>query len=377
MISWQCKKQTIVANSTTEAEYVAAANCCGQVLWIQNQMLDYGYNFMNTKIFIDNESTICIVKNPVFHSKTKHIEIRHHFIRDSYEKRLIQVIKIHTDHNVVDLLTKALDVSPDLIFADSHNMVAYLEKSEDNADFAEIVDFLNASPIRYALTVSPTVYVSYIEQFWSTAKIKTVNNETQIRAKVDGKTIVITESSVRRDLYFNDEDAVFNDEYDTPSHTKKVFANMRRQGKDFSGTVIPLFATMLIQSQAVEGEGSGQSTEPQHTPTTASSSHVLGNTSLKVKVLPVYSKYCLYIKGESKYCQYIQSTAFVLKESQRAVRRQTTLVVAVGRWYSYHSHTMWCRAVAAQPLGVPCCAPPLGVTAVAAAEPAVATTAAP
>ncbi|GJZ19408.1 putative ribonuclease H-like domain-containing protein [Tanacetum coccineum] len=111
LISWQCKKQTIVANSTTEAEYVAASSCCGQVLWIQNQMLDYGYNFMNTKIFIDNESTICIVKNPVFHSKTKHIEIRHHFIRDSYEKRLIQVIKIHTDHNVADLLTKAFDVS--------------------------------------------------------------------------------------------------------------------------------------------------------------------------------------------------------------------------------------------------------------------------
>ncbi|GJR49045.1 putative ribonuclease H-like domain-containing protein [Tanacetum coccineum] len=89
LISWQCKKQTIMATSTTEAEYVVAANCCGQVLWIQNQLLDYGFNFMNTKIYIDNESTICIVKNPVFHSKTKHIEIRHHFIRDAYEKKLI------------------------------------------------------------------------------------------------------------------------------------------------------------------------------------------------------------------------------------------------------------------------------------------------
>ncbi|GJZ19101.1 hypothetical protein Tco_0555691 [Tanacetum coccineum] len=109
LISWQCKKQTIVATSTTEAEYVAAANCCGQVLWVQNQLLDYGFNFMNTKIHIDNESTICIMKNPVYHSKTKHIEIRHHFIRDCYEKKLISVEKIHTYLNVADLLTKPFE----------------------------------------------------------------------------------------------------------------------------------------------------------------------------------------------------------------------------------------------------------------------------
>ncbi|GKF12521.1 hypothetical protein Tco_0050447, partial [Tanacetum coccineum] len=111
LISWQCKKQTIVANSTTKVEYVAIANCCGQVLWIQNQMMDYGFNFMNTKIHIDNESTICIVKNHVYHSRTKHIEIRHHFIRDCYEKIFIDVIKIHTDANVADLLTKGFDVT--------------------------------------------------------------------------------------------------------------------------------------------------------------------------------------------------------------------------------------------------------------------------
>ncbi|GKA03401.1 putative ribonuclease H-like domain-containing protein [Tanacetum coccineum] len=95
---------------STTGEYVAATNCCGQVLWIQNQILDYGFNFMNTKIYIDNESTICIVKNLVFHSKTKHIEIRHHFIMDAYEKKLIQVLKIHTNDNIADLLTKAFDL---------------------------------------------------------------------------------------------------------------------------------------------------------------------------------------------------------------------------------------------------------------------------
>ncbi|GKA42069.1 putative ribonuclease H-like domain-containing protein [Tanacetum coccineum] len=105
------EKQTVVANSITEAEYIAASNCCRQVLWIQNQLLDYGYNFMQTKIHIDNKSTIFIVKNPVFHSKIKHIEIRHHFIRDSNEKKLIQMIKIQTDQNVANLLTKAFDVS--------------------------------------------------------------------------------------------------------------------------------------------------------------------------------------------------------------------------------------------------------------------------
>ncbi|KAJ9538963.1 hypothetical protein OSB04_031696 [Centaurea solstitialis] len=100
LMSWQCKKQTSVSTSTAEAEYIAAASCCSQVLWIQNQMLDYGLTFLNTPIYIDNSSAISIVNNPVKHSKTKHIEIRFHFIRDSNEKKLIQVKFVSTAYSI-------------------------------------------------------------------------------------------------------------------------------------------------------------------------------------------------------------------------------------------------------------------------------------
>ncbi|GJW83753.1 putative ribonuclease H-like domain-containing protein [Tanacetum coccineum] len=412
LISWQCKKQTIVATSTTEAEYVAAASCCGQVLWIQNQMLDYGFNFMNTKIYIDNESTICIVKNPVYHSKTKHIAIRHHFIRDAYEKKLIQVLKIHTDDNVADLLTKAFDVSrfqflyqvnhrecisrglkeireslrgvndgtealliPTLFIlwldkvstasanlvplgkvstalerlkkntakgtntiavldsCPKHNMVAYLEKSEGNVEFHEIIDFLKRSSIHHALTVSPVVSTTFVEQFWTSAKSKTINNVRHITAKVAGKSVSISEASIRSDLLFDDADgidtlpnqAIFDaihqmsskstywdqiptniatavicltanqkynfsklifdgkqlanvsvplDHFPVNTLTSKVFSFMVKKGKHFSGKVTPLFATMLVQLTQDEGASSERPSEALHTPSPPPTSEI-------------------------------------------------------------------------------------------------------
>ncbi|GKF44766.1 hypothetical protein Tco_0131318 [Tanacetum coccineum] len=79
-------------------------------------------------------------------------------------------------------------------------MVACLERTEENVEFHQIVDFLTTSSIHYALTVSPTIYASYIEQFWNTANSQTVNDVKQIHAIVDGKTVVISESSVMSDL---------------------------------------------------------------------------------------------------------------------------------------------------------------------------------
>ncbi|GJT10758.1 hypothetical protein Tco_0857800 [Tanacetum coccineum] len=258
-----------------------------------------------------------------------------------------------------------------LNFAKTHNMIVYLEKPVECDGFEEIIDFLNASSIKYALTVNPTIYTTCIEQFWATAKAMTVNGERQIQALV--------EKNVRSDLKFDNaegteclpNDAIFeqltlmgyenltqrltfykayfspkwkffihtilqclsakttgwnefsstiasaiiclatnqkfnfskyifdsmmknleggvkffmyprfvqifiNQQlgdmskhkgiYVTPSHTKKVFANMKREGKGFSGRVTPLFQTMMVQAPEELGEGSEIPPAPQHTP---------------------------------------------------------------------------------------------------------------
>nr|KAJ0208722.1 hypothetical protein LSAT_V11C400203260 [Lactuca sativa] len=109
LISWSSKKQTSVAISTAEAEYVAAGRCCAQLLWIQNQLFDHGFKFSKTPIYCDNTSTIQITQNPVQHSKTKHIEIRHHFIRDNVEKGKVFLEHVKTSEQLADIFTKALD----------------------------------------------------------------------------------------------------------------------------------------------------------------------------------------------------------------------------------------------------------------------------
>ncbi|GJU15945.1 hypothetical protein Tco_1143911 [Tanacetum coccineum] len=270
-----------------------------------------------------------------------------------------------------------------LKFADTHNLVVFLSKPAESEGFEQIVDFLNANPIRYALTINPTIYISCIEQFWSTVKAKTVNGEVQLQALVDGKKIIITESTVRRDLQLEDAEGVdclpnstifeqltlmgyekisqkltfykaffspqwkflihtilqclsskttawnefsstmasaiiclatnqkfnfskyifesmvrnldnlsgkflmyprfiqvffdkqlegmptHNRIYIAPSHTKKIFGNMRRLGKGFSGRETPLFQTMVVQDQAEMGEGSTNPTDLHHTPNEA------------------------------------------------------------------------------------------------------------
>jgi len=110
LVSWTSKKQTAVSLSTAEAEYISAASCCAQILWMKNQLTDYGVKYTKTPIFCDNTSAIAISHNPVMHSKTKHIDLRYHFIRDHIIKGDIELHFIPTDQQLADVFTKPLDV---------------------------------------------------------------------------------------------------------------------------------------------------------------------------------------------------------------------------------------------------------------------------
>ncbi|GJX06664.1 hypothetical protein Tco_0194596 [Tanacetum coccineum] len=189
-------------------------------------------------------------------------------------------------------------------------MVAYLEKTDGNTGFHEIIDFLTRSSIHYALTVSLVVSTTFVEQFWMTAKSKIIKNVRYIIAKVACKPVTILEASIRSDLLFDDADgidslhnqAIFDaiqqighldakkkfvmyprfisvflnkqlknvpvplDHFPINALTSKVFTFMVKKGKHFSGNVIPLFASMLVQPTEDEGEVSERQFEPQPTP---------------------------------------------------------------------------------------------------------------
>ncbi|GKC35969.1 hypothetical protein Tco_1048353 [Tanacetum coccineum] len=175
-----------------------------------------------------------------------------------------------------------------------HNMVAYLEKSEGNAEFHAVIDFLARSSIHHALTVSLVVSTSFVEQFWMSVKSKIINNVRYITAKVAGKPVSISEASIRSDLLFDDADgmdslpnqAIFDaiqlmgyegdltlvnvpvplDHFPVNALTSKVFSFMVKKGKHFSGKVTPLFASMLEQSTEDEGATSERPSKQQPTP---------------------------------------------------------------------------------------------------------------
>jgi hypothetical protein len=109
-LSWSSKKQNSVARSTAEAEYVAVGACCAQLLWMKQTLKDYKCHFTHIPLLCDNESVIKLANNTVSLSRTKHIDIRHHFLRDHEAKGEI-TSHVSTNKQLVDIFTKPLDES--------------------------------------------------------------------------------------------------------------------------------------------------------------------------------------------------------------------------------------------------------------------------
>nr|GEW93781.1 copia protein [Tanacetum cinerariifolium] len=110
MVSWSSKKQDYTVLSTAEAKYVSLSACCAQVLWMRTQLMDYGFHFNKIPIYCDSKSTIAISCNPVQHSRTKHIAVRYHFIKEHVEKGTIELYFVKADYQLADIFTKALPI---------------------------------------------------------------------------------------------------------------------------------------------------------------------------------------------------------------------------------------------------------------------------
>ncbi|GJY62234.1 putative ribonuclease H-like domain-containing protein [Tanacetum coccineum] len=108
LVSWSSKKQRSTAISTTDAEYITMSGCCAQILWIRSQLKDYGFDFNKIPLYCDNKSAIVFCCNNVQHSRSKHIDIRHHFIREQVENRVVELYFVETNYQLADILTKAL-----------------------------------------------------------------------------------------------------------------------------------------------------------------------------------------------------------------------------------------------------------------------------
>ncbi|GJS70473.1 retrovirus-related pol polyprotein from transposon TNT 1-94 [Tanacetum coccineum] len=108
LVSWSSKRQKSAAISSTEAEYIALFGCCAQILWMRSQLTDYGFGFNKIPMYCDNKSAIALCCNNVQHSRSKHIDIRFHFIKEHVENRVIELYFVNTEYQLADIFTKAL-----------------------------------------------------------------------------------------------------------------------------------------------------------------------------------------------------------------------------------------------------------------------------
>ncbi|KAJ9536604.1 hypothetical protein OSB04_un000205 [Centaurea solstitialis] len=234
LVSWASKKQQCVSTSTAESEYVAAASCCSQVLWMQTQLRDYGFMYKKIPIYCDSKSAIAISANPVQHSKTKHIDIRYHFLKDNVEKENIELYFVNTEYQLADLFTKALDEKrfkflisrldmADYVFPDTESLeiprilsertsmhqphldadrqllqaALFLEEKPNNVVYSVhaktkapvIAEILKSHPLFVPLTKEADVPLIYVQQAWKLLEFHETEDRCYYTTKIDHFTI--------------------------------------------------------------------------------------------------------------------------------------------------------------------------------------------
>ena len=107
-VSWQSRLQKCVALSTTEAEYIAITEACKEMLWMKRLFKELGIRQNKFVVYSDSQSAIHVSKNPSFHSRSKHIQVRYHWVRDVLDDKELYLEKVHTDDNGSDMMTKSL-----------------------------------------------------------------------------------------------------------------------------------------------------------------------------------------------------------------------------------------------------------------------------
>ncbi|GJX26516.1 putative ribonuclease H-like domain-containing protein [Tanacetum coccineum] len=209
-----CWEQILIGNHQQEVDNFLA----GEIIFLAVQKEDH-CGILYEAEYVADASAVWpsfVDQNQIISFQDNSIDISAPFHRDAYEKKYIQfrthsLSKPHSHLQALISTFTTLSISSKMAVLDScpkHNMVAYLEKSEGNEEFHDIIDFLKRSSIHFALTVSPTVSTTFVEQFWTSAKSKTINNVRHITAKVAGKSVSISEASIRSDLRFDDADGI-------------------------------------------------------------------------------------------------------------------------------------------------------------------------
>ncbi|GJS16147.1 retrovirus-related pol polyprotein from transposon TNT 1-94 [Tanacetum coccineum] len=168
LVCWSAKKQSFVAMSSAEAEYVAAVGCYAQALLIKSQLADYDVLYDKVPIFCDNTSAIAISNNPVLHSRTKHIDITYHFIRDHILKGDIELYFVPTDLQLADIFIKPLaEPSFTRLVAELGNLNVTSKLKDKHSQY------LIQDSLKRALTLQPTAMcVEYLKEFWYTSEVE-------------------------------------------------------------------------------------------------------------------------------------------------------------------------------------------------------------